>query len=90
MFFQINSTKPKSKIFEINSKNFDVGENKTRLQASLSGEDVEVSLNSRYFIDCAQSIGADSFILKLNGGKPLTINGVSDHSFLYLVMPMNR
>ncbi len=82
---------PKKKIFELSSSNNDVGENKTYLDATLSGEEVQLGFNYKYFIDCFQSINSDSVSIKINGAqKPIIISGVSDNSFLYLIMPMNR
>ncbi len=91
-FNQLNlSIKPKQKIFEISSQNSNIGENKTDLDAALSGEDVELSFNYKYFLDCLGSINSDSVVLKLMGAnKPMVISGVSDKSFTYLIMPMNR
>ena len=91
-FNQINLIiRPKSKIFELNSKNIDVGENNTRLEAALKGEDIELSFNYKYLLDCFQSIGSDSLTLYFNGAnRPIIIRGISDESFMYLVMPMNR
>lgn len=91
-FNQINlKVSPKEKIFEISSINNDVGENKTNLEATLKGESVEVSFNYKYFLDCIQSISTDSVCIKFNQDtKPMLISGVSDNSFLYLIMPMNR
>lgn len=83
--------KPKEKVFSIFSKNSDVGENTTNLSASLSGEAVEVSFNHKYLNDCISSINQDSISIQLNqNNKPIVIKGVSDSSFLYLIMPMNR
>ena len=83
---------PKKNVFEIQSKNNDVGENKTAVDAAISGEPIEVTFNYKYIIDCFQSLEADSLSLQFNGiGKPLVIRPVSgEQSFLYLVMPMNR
>ncbi len=83
---------PKKGLFEIQSKNNDVGENKTSVDAALSGDPVEVTFNYRYVVDCFQSIDADSVSLQFNGtGRPMVIRPVSsDQTFLYLVMPMNR
>ena len=91
-FNQVNlSIKPKEKIFEISSQNNEVGENKTYLDAAISGEDVEVSFNYKYFIDCFQSINTDSVSIRFNQSiKPIVVSGVSDNSFTYLIMPMNR
>lgn len=91
-FNQVNLIiNPKGKIFELSSSNNDVGENKTQLDATLSGELVELGFNYKYFIDCFQSINSDSISIKINGAqKPIIVSGVSDNSFLYLIMPMNR
>jgi DNA polymerase-3 subunit beta len=91
-FNQLNLIiKPKQKLFEISSANSNIGENKTVLDAALSGEDVELSFNYKYFLDCLGSINSDSVALKLNqANRPMVISGVSDQSFTYLIMPMNR
>jgi len=82
---------PKKKIFELSSANNDIGENKTYLEATLSGEEVQLGFNYKYFIDCFQSINSDSVSIKVNGAqKPIIVSGISDNSFLYLIMPMNR
>jgi DNA polymerase III sliding clamp (beta) subunit (PCNA family) len=50
-----------------------------------------VNFNHKYIADCFQSIDTDSVALSFGGPtKPLVIKGVSDKSFLYLVMPMNK
>ncbi|MFA6257146.1 MAG: DNA polymerase III subunit beta [Candidatus Paceibacterota bacterium] len=91
-FNQVNfSADPKQKILELSSTNNDVGENKTRLDAVLKGEGVELGFNYKYFLDCFQSITTDSVSIKMSGGsKPMVITPVSDTSFTYLIMPMNR
>ncbi|OGI65053.1 DNA polymerase III subunit beta [Candidatus Nomurabacteria bacterium RIFCSPHIGHO2_01_FULL_40_24b] len=83
--------KVKEKIFELSSQNNSIGENKTHLEAVLKGEDTALSFNYRYFLDCFQSITTDSISIKLSGAtSPMIINPVSDNSFTYLIMPMNR
>ncbi len=92
-FNQVHLTiDPKGKIFEIQTKNSDVGENKTAVDAALTGDPVEINFNYKYIIDCFQSIDADSVSLQLSGlNKPMVIRPVSgDQSFMYLAMPMNR
>jgi DNA polymerase III sliding clamp (beta) subunit (PCNA family) len=59
--------------------------------ATITGEEIEINFNHKYIIDCFQSIDSDSVSLSFNGlNKPMVIKGVSDKSFTYLVMPMNR
>jgi DNA polymerase III subunit beta len=82
---------PKAKKIELSAKNGDVGQNVVSFQAVLEGEDVSVGFNYKYISDCFQSIDSDSVSLDFCGpNRPLVIKGVSDNTFLYLVMPMNR
>lgn len=90
-FNQINLiVRPKEKILELSSENSDVGENTSRLDAALEGENVELAFNYKYFLDCFQSISSDSISIHLDQTKPMIVSGVSDNSFTYLIMPMNR
>lgn len=91
-FNQVNlKILPKEKTFELSSANNDIGENKTYLDAVINGENIELSFNYKYFLDCFQSITTDSVSIKLSGvSKPIVISPVSDTSFTYLIMPMNR
>ncbi len=86
--FQIS---PKNKIFKISTKNMDIGENTSSLDAVLKGDDLTISFNYKYITDCFQSIDSDSITLTFSDtNRPMVIQGVSDKSFLYLVMPMNK
>lgn len=91
-FNQITLTlKPKDKKVTLYSKNTDVGENTTELEAAVTGGEIEVNINQRYLIDCFQSITSDSISMSFNEPtRPLVVRGISDNSFLYLIMPMNR
>lgn len=81
----------KNKHLEIESKNNDVGEYKEEIKATTEGESIELNFNNRYVTECLQSIVSESVDLNFAGiGKPLMINGASDKSFVYIVMPMNR
>jgi DNA polymerase III subunit beta len=92
-FNQIHMTvDPKGKQFEVQTKNSDIGENKTNIDAALTGDKMEINFNYKYIIDCFQSIDADSVSLQLSGiNKPMVIRPISgEQTFMYLVMPMNR
>ncbi|MEK7080829.1 MAG: DNA polymerase III subunit beta [Patescibacteria group bacterium] len=91
-FNQVNLLiKPREKILELSSVNNDIGENKTYLDAVINGENIELGFNYKYFLDCFQSLTTDSVSIKLSGAsKPIVISPVSDSSFTYLIMPMNR
>ncbi len=82
---------PKEKVFVFESKNLDVGENKTEIEGALSGEAVSANFNFKYILDCLQSIPLDSLSLELSGNnKAMVVRGVGDTSFMYLIMPMNK
>ncbi len=80
-----------TKKFQIRTRNSDVGENTNSIDAVLTGDDIEINFNHKYIVDCFQSIEADSISLQFNAmNRPVVVRGVSDKSFLYLVMPMNK
>lgn len=91
-FNQINlKINPSKKIFDVTTKNSNIGEVTNNLQASLSGEDISVNFNYKYIMDSLSVIDSDSVSLLFSGlSKPLVIRGVSDKSFTYIVMPMNK
>lgn len=82
---------PKEKMFEISSRNQEVGESNVSIKATCEGEAIDVSFNAKYIMDCFQSIPSDSINLDFNEkNRPLLISGSGDNSFRYLVMPVNR
>jgi len=85
------SVDPSKKQFTITTTGGESGESSVAIEASLSGEVVDVSFNQKYITDSFQSIGADSVTLRLSGNtKPMVIKGVNEPTFLYLTMPMSR
>lgn len=91
-FNQVNvKALPSKKTFIISTKNSDVGEYTNSLDSSVTGQDMEINFNYKYIADCFGSLDSDSISLSIGGvNKPMVIRGVSDRSFTYLVMPMNR
>ena len=91
-FNQVNvKALPSKKSFTISTKNSDVGEYVNSIDSSVTGQDVEINFNHKYIADSFQAIDSDSIALSISGAnKPLVMRGVSDKSFTYLVMPMNR
>lgn len=82
---------PSKKLFILSSKSNDIGESQSLVDATVSGEPIDINFNHRYISECLQSIDSDALSLSFSGGtKPLVVRGVSDSSFTYLVMPMNR
>ncbi len=81
----------KSNLLVLEAKNNDIGEYKDTIRAKNSGDDIELNFNSKYINDCFQSISSESINLSFAGiGKALIMQGNSDNSFMYIVMPMNR
>ncbi len=91
-FSQISLTfSPEKKAILLTSRNPDVGEQISTIRATLSGEELTMSFNSRYVADSLQAISGESVRLQANGpGKPMLIRDAVDESYLYLAMPMNR
>ncbi|MBI2618404.1 DNA polymerase III subunit beta, partial [Candidatus Kaiserbacteria bacterium] len=82
---------PKKKSFVVSAHNSDVGETSDAIDAIVKGESVDMRFNYRYIYDCLASIHSDSVTMFFTGiGKPIILKGVSDESFLYIVMPMNK
>lgn len=82
---------PKKKIFTATARSADVGEMSDSMDAALEGEDVDINFHIGYLAECLPNIESDSVTLSFAGvGRPLVVKGVSDPSFLYLVMPLNR
>ncbi len=82
---------PKRKIFSATARSADVGEMSDSIDAATSGEDLDINFHIGYLTDCLSVIESDSITLSFAGvGKSLVMRGVSDASFTYLVMPLNR
>lgn len=82
---------PKKKIFSATARSSDVGEMSDSIDAALEGEDIDINFHIGYLAECLPSIQSDSVTLTFAGqGRPLVVKGVSDPSFLYLVMPLNK
>jgi DNA polymerase-3 subunit beta len=82
---------PSRKIFTITAQSNEIGEMSDSVDAAITGEDIDIKFHISYLADCLSSIASDSITLTFAGvGRPVVIKGVSDASFRYLVMPLNR
>lgn len=80
---------PLKKLFEVEAKNQSIGENTTKIDATLSGKEISCGFNQKYILDCFSAIKHESVVFRFSGaGRPLVIQGVGDNSFMYLVMPL--
>ena len=75
----------------ISSQNNEVGHTTNTVKAQVEGGDITLSFNQQYIMDPLSHIGDDSVKLSFAGlGRAMIMQGVSDKSFRYLVMPMNK
>ncbi len=91
-FAQVSFTiDPSDKSLVLSSRNPEVGEQTSRVRATISGGAVTLNFNGKYLADSLQAIVGDSVRIHSNGaGKPILIKDAGDPSFFYLAMPMNR
>jgi len=90
-FNKVNiTTNKKNKTCEIKAKS-DKGENITKINAAILGDDINAHFNQKYIMDYLQSTNDDSLSLLFNGdNKPMIIKGVNNNSLLYIVTQYNK
>ncbi len=75
----------------ISSQNGEVGTTTDTVKVQTTGSDLVLNFNQQYLIDPLTHISDESVIMHFAGiGRPLVIQGVSDTTLRYLVMPMNK
>lgn len=80
----------KNNLLTLKTSNSDVGEHVAHLASKITGDELKMSFNYKYIMDCLPHILSPQILLRFAGeGKPLLITGSEDSSFQYLVMPMN-
>ncbi len=82
---------PDKKTFTLSTKNIDIGENTNSVDAVVKGDELTINFSYKYIVDCFQSLNSDSISLSFtDSNRPMIIRPVTDTSFLYLVMSMNK
>ncbi len=66
------------------------GENITKLEAKIEGDDNGVVVNYKYLIDGLNSVGGMVDINVVDGNTPVVFKSVDDDCYLYLVMPIKQ
>lgn len=91
-FMQVSlSLDTQKKQLMLSSQNSDVGQTEEEISATIEGEDIALNFNQRYLAEPMQHTSDESITLHFAGvGRPVVFTGVSDNSFRYLVMPMNK
>ncbi len=58
-------------------------------RASVSGDNMELGINNKYFLDALKAAETDEIVLKLNGPvSPIMITPAAGDDFIYMIMPM--
>lgn len=74
---------------EVSSQNQEVGEYRTKIPSSFSGNPVTVSFNYRYILDGLNALHEDEIFFGCNDeNAPALLRNKSDNSFIYVVMPI--
>lgn len=82
---------PEKQTIAFSSDNGELGKTDESIAATVDGEGLSLSFNQRYLTDPLGSFVDDSVVLRFAGvGRPMVMEGVSEKSLRYLVMPMNR
>ncbi len=76
-------------ILEVVSANPEVGEYRTKIKISFTGNDTAVSFNYRYLLDGVQALDEDEMFLGLSGStSPALLRNKSRNTPTYVVMPI--
>lgn len=75
----------------VSSQNGEVGNTTDTVKISNEGSDIKLNFNQQYVLDPLNHISDDSIVMHFAGiGRPLVMQGYTDSSLRYLVMPMNK
>lgn len=82
---------PKEHTITFASDNGELGQTEEVVPATVEGEALALSFNQRYLHDPLGLFVDDNLVLRFSGiGRPMLMEGISEKSLRYLVMPMNR
>jgi len=81
----------KDKDITISAANIQYGENKSKQEAQVTGENNSVVFNYKYLLDGLQNINQKKIMIKINSADmPVILSPEGDDSYLYLIMPIRR
>lgn len=73
----------------ISSKNDEVGNLNENVSIHLTGENLEIAFNAKFFIDCLKNLEEEEILLKFNSPlSPCIIQPLEDENYTYLVLPV--
>jgi DNA polymerase-3 subunit beta len=76
------------KCIELTSADTIVGENHYQVPMKLKGDRFSIVFNWRYLLDGLRVYSGNEIVLGVNQAGPVTITDPSDHSLLYILMPI--
>lgn len=80
---------PHKKSLIFSAKSADVGEHTSYVNAMITGKELSLTLNWKYFLDGIMSLAADDIFLGFNSeSSPVFIKPQKSDDSLYLIMPM--
>jgi DNA polymerase-3 subunit beta len=81
----------KGKNIIISAANIQYGENKSKIETPVEGENNSVIFNYKYLLDGLQNINQKKLIMEVNSADmPVTLRPEEDKDYLYLIMPIRR
>jgi len=79
----------KPKKLEVIAVSPQLGDNTSKLEAVLSGEELEIAFNAKFILDVLQIMDSEKLSLELAGSlSPGIIKPAKDPNYLYIIMPL--
>ena len=76
-------------VMKISTNNPELGEAREEIDVDYSGEELEISFNARYVMDCLNAISTDEVTLEVSDSlSPGIIRGTGSDDYTCVVMPM--
>jgi DNA polymerase III subunit beta len=82
------SADPKTNLLKIASTTSQVGVSSSETKAEINGEEINISLNSRYILDALSVISSQEVVLNITGKVTPCLIKPDDGSYLHLIMPL--
>lgn len=79
---------PKSSKLSILASSSNIGESQSQLKGKIKGEEMEINLNWKYFIDGLSIMNSSEVLVGVNDAtSPIIIRPVGDNTYFYILMP---
>ena len=73
----------------LTSKSQEIGESRENLDATFTGEDLDISFSGNYVIDAAKALRGDNITINFSGDmRPFVLKDEDDETVLQLVLPL--